>query len=188
MDTTNHINLLSATVQGDQKAFEELYRDTSGKLFAVSYHLLQRRELAEEALQEAFVRIWHNASEYSHERGSVLSWMISIVRYRALDMMRAAKVRNDHIRDGRDSNENSPESDESIERISPEIDLSIGREKAKIDRCMAHLEKPQADAIILAYFRGFTHHEVCRQMEHPLGSVKSWIRRGLQRLKRCIET
>lgn len=128
------------------------------------------------------MRIWYKASEYSHERGSVLSWMISIVRYRALDMIRAARVRNENAMT--DLDQLSAE----IDRGSPEVDLSQGRERAKIDNCIDNLEKPQADAITLAYFRGFSHREVCDQMESPLGSVKSWIRRGLQRLRRCMES
>ncbi len=181
MDTSHHLQLLSATALGDRQAFEQLYRETSGKLYAVSLQLLQRKEPAEEALQEAFVRIWHNASEYNQERGSVLSWMISIVRYRALDMLRAAKVRRDHRAREADAVE------EDDDPAAPEIDLARTRARAKIDTCMDHLEKPQADAIALAYFRGYTHHEVCHHMASPLGSVKSWIRRGLERLRRCLE-
>lgn len=173
------MRLLSATAQGDRQAFEQLYRETSGKLYAVSLQLLQSKEHAEEALQEAFVRIWHNASEYNSERGTVISWMISIVRYRALDMLRAAKVRRDYSYD--------QETDDDITTNTPELHLFQKRERVKLDDCMDHLEKPQADAITLAYFRGLTHHEVGQQMASPLGSVKSWIRRGLERLKRCLD-
>ncbi len=182
MDTSQHLQLLSATAQGDRKAFSALYEATSGKLYAVSLQLLQKRDLAEEALQEAYVRIWHNASEYNEQRGSVLAWMISIVRYRALDMLRAAKVRLDY-----QTHESREDSDTAIS-ASPENNLFERRDRAKIDDCMDHLEKPQSDAITLAYFRGFTHQEVCHHMSTPLGSVKSWIRRGLERLKKCLET
>ena len=87
--------LLSATAQGDKQAFTNLYNTTSGQLFAVSLKMLGRRELAEEVLQEAYVKIWHNAAEYQHGKGAVLTWMISIVRYRALDMLRYQKMRKE---------------------------------------------------------------------------------------------
>lgn len=178
MNEVLHIKLLSETAQGDRSAFEQLYQQTSGKLYAVSLQLLQNKEAAEEALQEAFVRIWHNASEYSSERGTVLSWMMSIVRYRALDMLRAAKTRR----------EKTPEAEENDEDHSPELNLFQQRSRVQLDNCMDTLDKPQADAITLAYFRGFTHSELCLHMESPLGSVKSWIRRGLQRLRSCMES
>lgn len=174
----NFLHLLSATAQGDQAAFASLYQLTSNKLFAISLQMLQRRDLAEEALQEAYVRIWHNAGDYQEEKGTVLTWMISIVRYRALDMLRANKSRRE---DAVDAYEDL-ESDET-----PEINLHQSRERVQIDHCLDKLDGPQRDAIQLAYFRGLTHFEVCDRMAKPLGSVKSWIRRGLDVLKRCIE-
>ena len=180
MDKALHLKLIASIAQGDRKAFEQLYLLTSSQLYAVSLQLLQRKDLAEEALQEAFVRIWHNASEYGSERGSVLTWMISIVRYRAIDMLRAAKVRDDYA-----VGENNSDEGESTPL---DVNLMDIRYRVKIDECMDHLEKPQVNAINLAYFKGYTHHEVCHHMGSPLGSVKSWIRRGLQRLKRCLES
>jgi RNA polymerase sigma factor (sigma-70 family) len=171
------LRFLSATAQGDQAAFARLYDMTAAKLYAVSLQLLKRRDWAEDAVQEAYVRIWHAAGDYQQEKGSVLTWMISIVRYRALDMLRAAKTRR----------EQSDEDYDEADSRSPETDLYHDRERVRIDDCMDHLEEEQRHAIQLAYFRGFTHAEVCARLSSPLGSVKSWIRRGLQRLKRCLE-
>ena len=171
------LRLLGATAQGDRVAFEELYKHTAGKLYAISLQMLRRRELAEDAVQEAFVRIWHNAGEYQQEKGSVLTWMTTIVRYRALDMLRATKSRR--------------ESDEDVEEAedenNPEKELYTERDRVLIDRCMSLLEGQQREMIQLAYFRGFTHAEVCEHTGSPLGSVKTWIRRGLERLKKCVE-
>lgn len=175
-----HLRLLSATAQGDRQAFAELYQLSAGKLYAISLQMLQRRDRAEDAVQEAFVRIWHNAGDYQQEKGTVLTWMISIARYRALDMLRATKSRRE---DSNDDGYDGPE-----DNHTPEIDLYQNRERVRIDKCMDHLEGPQRQAIHLAYFKGFTHFEVCDHLESPLGSVKSWIRRGLERLKRCLES
>ncbi|MBL4661185.1 MAG: RNA polymerase subunit sigma-70, partial [Alcanivoracaceae bacterium] len=95
MSTLLHLKLLSATALNDRKAFEELYKITCGKLYAVSYQLLQHKDLAEDALQDAYVKIWHNAAEYRKDRGTVLTWMTSITRYRALDILRARKSRKE---------------------------------------------------------------------------------------------
>ncbi|RZA06013.1 MAG: sigma-70 family RNA polymerase sigma factor [Moraxellaceae bacterium] len=179
MDPNQHtLRLLSATAQGDRLAFEQLYQHTSAKLYAISIQMLRRHDLAEDAVQEAFVRIWHNAGEYQQEKGNVLTWMTTIVRYRALDMLRAAKSR-------RESHEDT---DEGEDEQSPEKELYAERDRALIDRCMDLLETQQRQVIQLAYFRGLTHAEVCDSTGSPLGSVKTWIRRGLERLKRCIES
>lgn len=176
--SNQYLSLLSRTAQGDQEAFSRLYQETAGRLYAVSLQMLKRRDLAEDVVQEAFVRIWHNAGEYHAEKGTVLSWMISIARYRALDMLRAAKSRRET------SDDQTPESED---RESPELNLYQHRERVQIDQCMDELEGSQRQAIHMAYFLGFTHFEVCERLASPLGSVKSWIRRGLERLKRCLE-
>lgn len=176
-DQFQHLRLLSATAQGDEQAFSRLYQSTSSKVYAVCLQMLQRRELAEDALQEAYVRVWHNAGDYQREKGTVISWLIGIARYRALDIMRARKSRR----------ENSDEMAEEADTRAPDMDLVQDRDKAHIDDCMEQLEHPQRNAIQLAYFLGMTHQEVCLRLESPLGSVKSWIRRGLERLRRCLE-
>ena len=183
MDDPNilHLRLLSATAQGDRAAFTQLYQELAGRLYAISLQLLRRRDLAEDAVQEAFVRIWHNAGEYQQEKGLVLTWMISIVRYRALDMLRATKRR-------RETSSNDEEFDEPADERGPDTELFEQRDRVQIDNCMDHLENSQRTAIQLAYFKGLTHHEVCTHLDSPLGSVKSWIRRGLERLKRCLES
>jgi RNA polymerase sigma factor (sigma-70 family) len=175
------ISLLSATAQGDRLAFAELYQQTAGKLYAISLQMLRRRDLAEEAVQEAYVRIWHNAGDYQQEKGSVLTWMISIVRYRALDILRAAKVRREK------GNAFLVVEEEEDDETTPEQELYKMRHRVRIDKCMDRLDEPQRQAIELAYFRGLTHMEVCDEMETPLGTIKTWIRRGLERLKNCLQ-
>lgn len=99
METDELLPLLSATAQGNKQAFAKLYNATSPKLFAISLKMLSNRAHAEEALQDAFVKIWHNASEYQVTKGTVISWMISIVRYRSLDSLRYHKVRKEQALD-----------------------------------------------------------------------------------------
>jgi RNA polymerase sigma-70 factor (ECF subfamily) len=173
-----HLRLLSATALGDQAAFAQLYKISASKLYAVSLQMLRHKDLAEDAVQEAYIRIWHNAGEYQQEKGMVLTWMISIVRYRALDMLRATKSRRENCSD------DLPE--EGEDHHSPELDLYQQRDRSSIENCMDALTPQQREALQMAYFLGMTHQEVCTELDLPLGSVKSWIRRGLDQLKRCL--
>lgn len=166
--------LLGATAQGDKQAFSELYQATSKQLYAVSLKMLTRQELAEEALQEAYVRIWHNASEYRVGKGTVLTWMVSIVRYRALDILRYHKVRKEE-----DLSDN-----DTLDPTQP-AQMS-GAEQILLEKCMQELDQQQRQAIHLAYFNGLSHHEVVKHLNTPLGTIKSWIRRGLSSLQRCL--
>jgi RNA polymerase sigma factor (sigma-70 family) len=165
-----------AALAAGATGFTHLYNATSSQLFAVSLKMLGRRELAEEALQEAYVKIWHNAAEYQHGKGAVLTWMISIVRYRALDMLRYQKVRKED------------QISEEYELPAPDLLIDNGPEvnKSKLDNCMGELGAQQKQAIHLAYYNGLSHHEVVGYLDIPLGSIKSLIRRGLQKLHRCL--
>jgi RNA polymerase sigma-70 factor (ECF subfamily) len=166
--------LLLKIAKGNKDAFEALYTATSAQMYAIALKMLRSQELAEEATQEAYVRIWYNASSYREGQGTVLTWMVSIVRYRALDMLRHAKVRKE-------------------QSLEPEITASLVAETeslvmddSKLDRCLQALENPQRQAIHLAYFNGLSHAEVVESLDTPLGTIKSWIRRGLQSLQKCL--
>ena len=174
MEHEQHLALLGASAQGDKQAFSKLYQATSKQLYAVCLKMLSRKELAEEALQEAYVRIWHNASEYRMGKGTVLTWMVSIVRYRALDIFRYHKIRKE---------------DELIENESFDLDTSekiSDSEQLLLDKCLQQLDLQQRQAIYLAYFNGCSHQEVVKHLNNPLGTIKSWIRRGLMSLQSCL--
>ena len=174
MDQEQLLPLLVATAQGHKAAFASLYEHTSGQLYAITLKLLKRADLAEEALQDAYVQIWHKADSYHRGRGTVLTWMISIARYRALDSLRYHKVR--------------PEHSFNDEIAAPDLS-TLGVHQPpheKLYRCLNELESEQRQAICLAYFNGLSHTEVVKHVDSPLGTVKSWIRRGLQSLQRCL--
>lgn len=177
METDELLPLLSATAQGNKQAFAKLYNATSPKLFAISLKMLSNRAHAEEALQDAFVKIWHNASEYQVTKGTVISWMISIVRYRSLDSLRYQKVRKEQALD------DDYASADDLTDLPLEVDYEDG---SKLVDCIEQLDEQQKQAIHLAYYKGLTHSELVDHIETPLGTVKSWIRRGLQQLQRCL--
>lgn len=171
---------LAQSAQGDRDAFANLYQATSGKLYAVSYYLLKRTDWAEDVLQDAFVKIWHNASEYHAEKGSVMSWMISITRYRALDLLKSRRVKLTHL----DIHE--PEFEQADEEAPMGELLGLAQEKRKLNNCLSQLSNEHRHSIQLAYFHGLSHQEITDHTGFALGSIKSWIRRGLLQLKRCL--
>ncbi|MDX1636303.1 MAG: sigma-70 family RNA polymerase sigma factor [Marinobacter sp.] len=173
------MRLLSAVAHQDRQAFQRLYELVAGRMLGLCHKLAGQQELAEEALQDAFIRIWHHASEYHSERGTPLSWMMTIARYRTLDLMRARKVRQGA---GEEALETVADGREGPLDVSLRMDGS-----AALTGCLDELSPSQRDTILLSYYRGFTHEELSTALSTPIGTVKSWIRRGLLALKRCLE-
>lgn len=176
------LRLLRHASKGDQSAFQALYRQTSARLYAVALRLLRRRDWADEVMQEAYVRIWHNASEYVSERGHVLTWMISILRYRAIDRIRRERARgwSGDTHDGEDE-------EAASEDDNPLLLLQSHRRADQLNNCMNGLREEQRQCIASAFFDGYTHEELSERLQTPLGTIKSWVRRGLQALRRCLE-
>ncbi|MDB5984727.1 MAG: polymerase subunit sigma-70 [Pseudomonas sp.] len=140
---------------------------------------MSRRDLAEEVLQESFVRIWHNASRYDANLSAPMTWMVNITRNQAIDQLR--KHRELPLSDGQAEAlfDESPDAHEQ---------LDSQREASALRRCLETLEEMQRKSIITAYFHGLSNAELAQQLAAPLGSIKSWIRRGMERLRRCLES
>lgn len=174
-------DLLARCALRDQRAFATLYRFSSAKLFAVAVRITRRRDWAEEVLQEAFVNIWNHAAGYNPTKSAPMTWMTAIVRNRALDWLR--RPREVEIA------EEQEELMASIADESPGPEELLGRslEAGKLAECMKVLTEEQRRGITLAFFYGLSHGELAEQMRKPLGTVKTWIRRGLDRLKGCLD-
>lgn len=166
--------------RGDTAAFAEVYRGASAHLFALALRILRRREWAEEALQEGFSKIWRHASDYDKGKGAPLTWMGCIVRNTALDRLRRAKRESLVDPDG-------PLQALQDEGPGPLEQVSQGLEAKALQRCMDQLSKEQRDSLSLAYWRGMTHMELAASLKKPLGTVKTWVRRGLDQLRKCLE-
>lgn len=171
--------LLAASAGGDRKAFAELYRATSAKLFAVSLRIVRERQLAEEVLQDSFVSIWHHASDYARAKSAPVTWMAAIVRNRSLDVLRRGAREVEDV-------------DEALaarlvdESADPAGDAERAAGAHAIGDCLAELEADQRQSIALAFFHGLSHSELAERLRRPLGTVKTHIRRGLLRLKDCL--
>jgi RNA polymerase sigma-70 factor (ECF subfamily) len=174
-------DLLAACARQDRQAFQRLYERTASQLLACLVRMLRNRALAEDALQDVFVQVWGRAGQYESGRGSAWGWLIAIARYRAIDLRR----RESRIATGSpDAIEDIPGEDEPHDALA-----ALGQRATKaLASCLGALQPRQRDCILLAYQGGLTHTEVAIEIGEPLGSVKSWIRRGLSALKRCLES
>jgi len=171
--------LLAQCSLGNRQAFETLYRAVSARLHGVALRFMGRQDLAEEVLQESFVRIWYNASRYEAHLSAPLTWMINITRNLAIDQLR--KHREQPLSDGQQ---------EAMADESPSAHelLDSEREASALNRCLESLDGMQRQSITVAYFQGLSCSELAEHLAAPLGSVKSWIRRGMERLRRCLES
>jgi len=174
-------SLLAACTLNDKRAFAQLYEMTSGKLYGVVLRILDREEWAQDCLQEAYVKIWNNASSYRPHLAAPMTWMSSIVRNQALDLLRRRR---------REVLQSEPEKllEDTAGDAIPLDNLQQTEEGKRLSNCLDQLKSQQRQVIALAYLKGLTHDELASQTGTPLGTIKTWIRRGLAQLKGCLET
>jgi RNA polymerase sigma-70 factor (ECF subfamily) len=172
--------LLEGCAAADAGALERLYELTSPLLFACLTRILRRRALAEEALQDVFVSIWQRAGQFQSSRGRPMAWMMSIARYRAIDLLRHERSAPVLVPDLPERAESVDESKEDSAAWMPATGL--------LERCLTLLTDRQRSCLELAYVGGNSHEDISRLTGNPLGTVKSWIRRGLQSLRQCLES
>ena len=172
--------LLTRSANGDSVALRTLYEQTAPQLFAVLLRILHRNDLAEEALQDVFVNIWRKAAAYRVQRGRPMAWMISIARYRALDIRRSLK----HEASSQDVAEVEDMLVAENTDVLLQADLSSNAQR--LAECMKVLSSDQDRCIRLAFLDGLSHDEISRALSTPMGTVKSWVRRGLNALKACL--
>jgi RNA polymerase sigma-70 factor (ECF subfamily) len=165
-------DLLLATARGDRRAFARLYQLSASRLFPIALRILRQRGAAEEALQEGFLSIWRKAGHYRPDRGRALPWMATIVRHCAIDRLRVQ----------------SREPPTVTEWGDPAMPEAVPDHLARTVRgCLDRLSENYRRCILLVYYYGMTHEELARHLRAPLGTVKSWMRRGLLQLRVCVE-
>ncbi|WP_092781863.1 sigma-70 family RNA polymerase sigma factor [Jannaschia pohangensis] len=177
-DQENRIETLIARVAlGDQAAFSALFDATSGKLLAVCLRVLTERAAAEDAMQDAYVKVWKNARRYQVTGHSPMTWLITIARNTAIDRLRARRIDHDV--------------DDFSERIAapgltPEQSAIAASDSRRIIGCMAELEPDRRAAISGAYLRGQSYKDLSDQFDVPLNTMRTWLRRGLSALRECM--
>lgn len=170
--------LMTRVAAKDREAFAALYRATSGKLYGLLLRILSSRALADEALQEVYVKIWDRAGDFDASRASPITWMATIARNRALDeKRRAASARLDELPEGADF---------VAETEDPLASRERGEQLAALMKCLARLDPGRRQMVLLAYYRGLSRDELSRRLGAPLSTVKTWLRRGLAELKLCL--
>jgi RNA polymerase sigma-70 factor, ECF subfamily len=172
--------LLGRCAAADRGALQRLYELVSPVLFACLTRILRRKALAEEALQDVFVSIWQRAGQFQAARGRPMAWMMSIARYRAIDLLRRERLAPVAVAE-------VPERGQPVED-SPDDEAPWLPAPGLLERCLALLTERQRYCLELAFVGGNSHEDIARLTGSPLGTVKSWIRRGLQSLRQCLES
>jgi RNA polymerase sigma-70 factor (ECF subfamily) len=175
--------LLAACAAGDRAALRTLLEGEGPRLLGVALRILRRRDLAEEALQEAFILLWRKAGQFDASRGSARGWLTAVARNAAIDLLRRSAREEpveieklETLREARMRDEHE-EMDDIVERLD-----SAGRLRI----CLEGLEPQRRRAILMAYALGLTQGEIAGRMGAPLGTVKAWMRRGLAALRECM--
>jgi RNA polymerase sigma-70 factor, ECF subfamily len=171
-------DLMQRVAQGDRAAFRTLYGATSAKLYGVVLRILRRRDLTDEVLQEAYVRIWNNAGSFDPQRASPITWMATIARNRALDEVRKiTPVSLDQM-------------PEALEIRDPQMlvseQMEVTDEFKRLQRCLDGLEPQRRDIVKLAYLEGRSREDLGHMFNMPVATIKTWLHRSLKQLKTCL--
>jgi RNA polymerase sigma-70 factor (ECF subfamily) len=162
--------------RGEKAALRVIYESECPAMIGVALRIVKRRELAEEVVQEAYVKIWRNAHRYDPELGPPKAWLYAIVRNQALNVLRDGR-REDLVDEVPEDMDTAVEAYQAIERLP---------DASALRRCLEGLEPRRRVSLVMAYVDGFSHGEIAGRLAVPLGTVKAWIRRSLVALKECM--
>lgn len=171
-------SLLASVARRDEAAFERLYEATSAKLFGVVLRILKRQDLAEEVIQDAYVKIWNSAGQFNPSLSSPITWMVSIARNRAIDVVR----KRSEI-----SIEEEPAAmDVASDTPDPLARKDMTEELQRILDCIDKLEPQRQRLVLLAYYNGWSREQLSRKFDTPLNTVKTWLRRSMVEIRECL--
>ena len=182
MDEFDYEAALGACAAGERAALHRIYQLEGARLLAVALRIVRRRDIAEDVVHDAFVRVWEKAASFDATRGSGRGWIYSIVRHGALNHIR------NHTREtpADESLIDQAGQDGAASVPDPYEQVLLASESGLLYDCLGRLDGPKRSSILLAYLEGCTHSEIAERLATPLGTVKAWIRRGLQSLKECM--
>ena len=171
---------LGRTGQGDRAAFRRVYEATSAKLLGVTLRILADRQLAEDVLQDTYLTVWRKAETFDPARASPITWLVTIARNRAIDRLRSSanQRRSTPIDTAMEIADDTPSAVETIE---------LGDDVRRLNDCLGQLDDKTGGAIRTAFMDGVTYDALAQRESVPLGTMKSWIRRGLLRLRACLD-
>ncbi|CCD95595.1 RNA polymerase ECF-type sigma factor [Bradyrhizobium sp. ORS 375] len=172
------VKLLAAVANGDEAAFERLYAATRAKLYGVVLRILHRQDLAEEVVQETYVKVWNNAAQFDPSVSSPITWMAAIARNRAIDLVRKR---------GELSLEDEPSALEvAAETPDPLARREMSEELKRLLECVGRLEPDRQKLVLLAYYNGWSREQLATKFEAPVNTVKTWLRRSMMDIRQCL--
>jgi len=174
---TELATLLRRCADGDRTAFRRVYEMQSPRLYGLALRLMQQPALAADAVHDAFIQVWQRAERFDPARGAAEAWLTSLLRYRAIDILR----RRSREQYGHQRPEEPDPSPDALQQLGERA------EGEALRRCLAELEDGQRSVVLLAFMDGLSHSELAARLQAPLGTVKSWVRRALLGLRRCLE-
>ncbi len=177
------IDLIDRMARQDHAALKALYDACATKLYGLAVRVVSNREWAEDVLQEAFLTIWRSAGDYRASLSPPMAWLGLIVRSRGLDLLRRRKADRGHLTQALD--------DTLADTLAGDAPCPMDTAQASqqawaLHQCLARLESKQREVVSLAYIRDLSHSELSEQLKLPLGTVKTWIRRGLDQMRQCM--
>ena len=178
VDGFDYESALEACARGERFALRALYEQESPRLVGVALRIVRDRELAQDVVHDAFIQVWRRAGTYQRALGSARGWLYTVVRHRAMDELRR------HQRETAVGDDLEFLSD--LHTLKNAAEAAPSTDTGALDRCMAALDERKRACILHAFVDGYTHEQIARQLATPVGTVKSWIRRGLHSLKACL--
>lgn len=186
LDDNEIRKLLILTAASDQNAFAVLYQKTAPLMLGIASRIVGRKELAEDILHDAYVKIWKAAASFDPMTPSPVGWLTAIVRNRAIDFVSSADQ----------SRIQSLQIDEETDLLdfalgaqsSAESEVEQQQSQRWLEKCLKELVAAERQAIVLAYMHGLSHSDLSAHLAKPLGTIKSWIRRGMENLRDCMES
>jgi RNA polymerase sigma-70 factor (ECF subfamily) len=171
-------DLLARVAARDREAFAAVYKATSAKLWGVVVRILPRRDIAEDVLQDVYVRIWERAVSFDPAKASPITWMATIARNRAIDEVR---------RKSTVSIEDTPESLEvEQDAPSPLDNTQMSEDLRRLQQCLQGLDPERREIVLLAYYNGLSRDELAKRFSHPVATIKTWLHRSLAQLRKCL--
>jgi RNA polymerase sigma-70 factor (ECF subfamily) len=170
--------LIALVAKRDEAAFERLYAATRAKLYGVVLRILRRQDLAEEVIQETYVKVWNSAAQFNPAVSSPITWMAAIARNRAIDIVRKR---------GEISIEDEPSAmDVAAETPDPLARREMSEELKRLLECVGRLEPDRQKLVLLAYYNGWSREQLASKFEAPVNTVKTWLRRSMMDIRECL--
>ncbi len=178
LTTAELVWLLAAVAKGDRAAFDKLYAATRAKLYGVALRILRRSDLADEVIQDTYIRIWSSAGQFDAALASPITWMVAIARNRAIDVIRKKSDA---------SLEEMPEVMEiAADSVEPLAARELSEELQRLLVCIGRLDGDRRKLVLLAYYNGWSREQLAKQFDKPVNTIKTWLRRSLLEIRECL--